>query len=358
MITSYPEKASLKEVFSANFSTTAMKQLCKANGVFLLSSDKDLLIRDAHLFYWGFNEVNQISNYIDDEKNYKKSFRLKINCEQAASDVDRFDDFYNALTTYRSSFAGNDGISFDSYHLSGQNSERVLTGEISYKRRKPGKVELLRDVTQRFSFSAQKSSDGNINIDFIFNDRGDINVAKRMISTAIAPSDALKESIQISMKSLSISERVGLFDRFFRYSFENWRLETIQNIKISDVEDESADENGQDELEESILSGIKSALLSGTGLRSNPIVIQAVDKGYFFPKATIMFEHKREASKILVDFAFNSDELLLEINMITTYEIDDGRPYKRPMMPEEQAEILHEFHNIMQDIYKDIIDER
>jgi len=358
MVTIYPEKASLKEVFSSNFSITALKHLCKANGVFLLSSDKELLIRDAHLFYWGFNEINQISNYIDDEKNYKKSFRLKINCERSISEADCFDDFYSALTVYRNSFANNDNITFESYQLNTQGDDKVLTGEISYKKRKPGKVELLREVTQRFSFSAQKTSDDNINIDFIFNDRGDINVAKRMISTAIAPSDSLRDPTQISLKSLSIAERVGLFDRFFQYTFENWRLETIQNIKISDVDEDFPDENGQEELEESILSGIKSALLSGTGLRSNPIVIQAVDRGYFFPKATILFEHKREAEKILVDFAFNSDELLLEISMITTYEVEDERLYKHPMMPEEQAEILHDFHDVMQHIYKEIIDER
>lgn len=354
MITLYPEKASLKEVFSSNFSTTALKRLCKANGVFLLSSEKETLIREAHLFFWGFNEINQISNYIDDEKNYKKSFRLKINCEQTETDC--FDDFYNALTTYRNSVANVDNITFDSYHLSIEDGDKILTGEVSYKKRKPGKVELLREVTQRFSFSAQKASDGNINIDFIFNDRGDVNVAKRMINTAIAPSDSLSEPTQISLKSLSIAERVSLFDRFFRYTFQSWRLDTIQSIKISDVEEELPDENGQEELEESVLSGIKSALLSGTGLRSNPIVIQAVDRGYFFPKATIMFEHKREAEKILVDFAFNSDELLLEISMVTTYEVEDGRSFKRPMMPEEQAEILHEFHDIMQHIYKEIID--
>lgn len=358
MITNYPEKASLKEVFSSSFSTTALKHLCKANGVFLLSSDKELLIKDAHLFYWGFTEINQISSSIDDEKNYKKSFRLKINCEQSATGTSSFDDFYNALTAYRNSFAGSNGITFDSYNLIIQNDVKVLVGEISYKKGKPGKVELLREVTQRFNFSVEESGDGNLIIDFIFNDRGDINVAKRMISMAIAPSDTLKESVQISLKSLSISERVGLFDRFFKYTFESWRISTIQSIKISDAQEEVSDEDEQEELEESILSGIKSALLSGTGLRSNPIVIQAVDKGYFFPKATIMFEHKRGAKKILVDFAFNSDELLLEINMVTTYEVEDGRTYKCPMMPDEQTEILHGFHDIMQNIYKEIIDER
>lgn len=357
MITTYPEKASLKEVFSSNFSATALKHLCRSNGIFLLSADKERLVQDAHLFYWGFDEINKISNYIDDEKNYKKSFRLKINCDHSDPQSDCFDDFYNALTTFRNSFACSQNIVFDSYHLTVQDGCKVLTGDISYKKRVPGKVELLREVTQRFSFTAQKASDGNINIDFIFNNRGDIAVAKRMVTTAVAQVSDLKEPTQISLKSLSIAERVGLFDRFFRYSFSNWRLETIQSIKISDIEEDDPEENDE-EWEESILSGIKSALLSGTGLRSNPIVIQAVDRGYFFPKATVMFEHKMTVDKILVDIAFNSDDLLLEISMITTYEVEDGRAYKRPMMPKDQSEILQEFHDVMQCIYKEIIDLR
>jgi len=358
MITIYPEKASLKEVFSANFSMTVLKSICKSNGVFLLSSDKETLVRDAHLFYWGFEEINQISNCMDDEKNYKKSFRLKLNYEQLDPETNCFDDFYLALTTYRNTIANQEGITFDSYKTIDVAGEKILTGEISYQRRKPGKVELLRDVTQRFSFTARKVDAGHLNIDFIFNDRGDVNVAKKIISVSVATSEQFKEFAQISLKTLTIAERVELFDRFFRHTFQNWHLETIQSIKISDVEEDHIDEEGQEELEESILSGIRSALLSGTGLRSNPIVIQAVGKGYFFPKATIMFEHKREAEKILVDFSFNTEELLLEINMITTYEIDDGHPYKRPMMPENQATILHEFHDIMQQIYNELIAER
>lgn len=358
MITIYPEKASLKEVFSTNFSVTSLKRICKVNGIFLLSSDKDTLVRDAHLFYWGFTEINKISSYMDDEKNYKKSFRLKLNYNQIDTDANCFDDFYIALTTYRNTFASHQGITFESYNVIEVSGEKILTGEISYQRRKPGKVELLRDVTQRFNFSARKADTEHLNIDFIFNDRGDVNVAKRIINSVIANLEQFKEPTQISLKNLTIAERVGLFDRFFRYAFENWYLETIQSIKISDVVEEYDDDEEQAELEESILSGIRSALLSGTGLRSNPIVIQAVDKGFYFPKAVIMFEHKRDAEKILVDFSFNTEELLLEINMVTTYEIDDGRPYKRPMMPEDQGKILHEFHDIMQQIYSELITQR
>lgn len=355
MITTYPEKASLKEVFTLNFSAYAIKNFCKENGVFLLSPDKDTLVRDAHLFYWGFKEINKISNFMDEEKNYKKSFRLKLSYTQVNTGDDCFDALYSALATYRNTIASQEKITFDSFHLLNDNGQRILTGEVSYERNKPGKVELLRSVAQHFSFTVQKEEDSTLNIDFIFNDRWDIGVAKKIISTAIATSENFDDPAQISLKTLSVPERIELFDRFFRYMFTDWRLETIQSIKISDEEAPSEDEDG---LEGSILNGIQSALLSGTGLRSNPIVIQAVDKGYFFPKATVMFEHKRNAEKVLVDFAFNTDDLLLEINMIGTYEIEENRAYKRPMLPDDQAEILHDFHDVMQKLYKEIVDER
>lgn len=357
MITNYPEKASLKEVFSTSLSLTALKSLCKNNGVFLLSADKDIVIRDAHLFYWGFNDINRISNYMEDEKNYKKSFRLKLLFDNPKTDVDAFTEFYSKLLAYRNTMASLEKIKFESFNIVKDGDEQILISEVSYTKRKPGKVELLSETTQRFSFQAKKSTDTEINIDFIFNDRRDITIAKKIITTAIATSDDFGTPTQISLKALTIPERVELFDRFFSYTFQDWRIDSIQNIKINDSEEVLADEE-QEELEGSILSGIKSALLSGSGLRSNPIVVQAVDKGYFFPKATIMFEHKREAQKILVDITFNTDELLLEIVMIATYEIDDGRLYKNPILVDEQKIILEEFHDIIQEIYNQIREER
>lgn len=358
MITNYPEKASLKEVLSTRLSITALKSICKNNGVFLLSADKDIVIRDAHLLYWGFYDINCISNHMEEEKNYKKSFRLKLSFDSPEADVDAFTEFYSKLSTYRNTTAALENVKFESFNIVSDGDNQILIGEVSYTKRKPGKVELLSETTQRFSFQAKKSLDTDINIDFIFNDRGDIAIAKKIITTAIATSDYFGTPTQTSLKALTISERVELFDRFFSYTFQDWRIDSIQNIKISDSEEVLDDEEEQEELKGSILSGIKSALLSGSGLRSNPIVVQAVGKGYFFPKATIMFEHKREAQRILVDFTFNSDELLLEIVMVTTYEIDDGRPYKHPILVDEQKNILEDFHDIIQEIYNQIRKER
>lgn len=99
MITKYPEKATLKEVLSGSLSTTSLKNICKKNGIFLLSPSKETIIQDAHLFYWGFNDVNFISDQIEDEKNYKKSFRLQLEFSPDEADSSIFQRFVQPLLT-------------------------------------------------------------------------------------------------------------------------------------------------------------------------------------------------------------------------------------------------------------------
>lgn len=357
MITNYPEKTSLKEVLSTSLSTTSLKAICKSNGIFILTQDKDIIVRDAHLFFWGYNDINRISNFMEDEKNYKKSFRLKLTFEASDNsdpETTAFADIYTKMTIYRNSMAVKDNIQFESLNI----LDSVLIGEISYVKKRPGKVELLSETTQRFSFQVKKSGDNAINLDFIFNDRSDIFIAKKMITNMLATSEEFSTPTQISLKALTIPERVGLFDRFFGYNFTNWRIISIQGIKISDGANAPEDEEEAEEMTESILSGIKSALLNGSGLRSNPIVTQAVERGYFFPKATIMFEHRREAQRILIDVAFNSDELLLEINVVSTYEVEEGRAYKHPFLADDQKVALEDFHDVISEIYGALKDER
>ena len=122
----------------------------------------------------------------------------------------------------------------------------------------------------------------------------------------------------------------------------------------------SSDDESDDaeEVENNVLVGIESALFAGSGLRTNPIVVDAVNKGYFFPKATIMLENRNDAVKLLLDIAFNTDDLVLELSILSTYEIEDERVYKNPIPPEDQEYALQYFHEILVGIYNQILIER
>lgn len=361
MITSYPDKNSLKEVLSTELSISALKHLCRRNGVFLLSNRKEEVINTAHLFYWGFEDINQISQLMEDQKNYKKSFRLlveKNNVFEANNNSNTFNDFSALISSYRSSIATQRRIVFENFYITQQSGQPHVKALVEYRRKRKGRVKLMDEVTQRFSLDAFEEGN-NIIVDVVFDDRSSVHVARSIITDSIAVSDRFKVPKQISLKTLTISERVELFDRFFAYRFSDWKIEAVKNIKVQ-IADESliSDEEEVEVIEDNFLVGIESALFSGSGLRTNPIVIDAVNRGYFFPKASIMFEHRREALKILLDISFNSDDFLLELSILSTYEVEDDRPYKHPIPSEDQESVLQYFHGTLAAIYSQIVAER
>ena len=85
------------------------------------------------------------------------------------------------------------------------------------------------------------------------------------------------------------------------------------------------------------------------------------------PKNTLILFHTRPdgdavgsafALKLLLDIAFNSDELLLELSISSTYEIEEDRHYKHPIPPEDQETALQYFHSVLAEIYAQILNER
>ena len=362
MITGYPDKNSLKEALNTEFSVTALKRLCKRNGVFLLSNKKEDITNTAHLFYWGFEDINRISQLMEDAKNYKKSFRLIIEKDDSFTIDDEstvFNNFLQLITQYRSGAAIQKKISFDSFFVPNLNGQPHIKASVEYKRKRKGRVKLMDEISQRFSFDAFQEGN-NIIVDVIFDDRSSVQVARNIITGSISTSNEFRIPKQISLKGLTTAERVELFDRFISHHFDYWMIDEVRSIKVQMSESMSLDDESDEaeEVENNVLAGIESALFAGSGLRSNPIVIDAVNKGYFFPKATIMLEHRIDALKLLLDISFNTDELVLELSILATYEIEDERAYKNPIPPEDQENALQYFHEIMVKIYNQILAER
>lgn len=361
MITGYPDKNSLKEVLSTELSATALKHLCRKHGIYLLSNRKEDVINTAHLFYWGFEDINKISQLMEDQKNYKKSFRLTVekdNALESDEDSNTFSDFCALVSSYRTGVATQKRITFESFYIDQQSEQPHVKALVEYKRKRKGRVKLMDEVPQRFSLDVFEEG-GKIIVDVVFDDRSSIQVAKSIITDSIAISNEFKVPKQISLKSLTTAERVDLFDRFFACHFSDWMIDAVKNIKVQ-ISDGNhvGDEEETEEIENNFLAGIESALFSGSGLRTNPIVIDAVNRGYFFPRASVMFEHRREALKLLLDISFNTDEFVLELSILSTYEVEDDRPYKHPIPPEDQESALQYFHSVLATIYSQIMAER
>ena len=291
MITGYPDKNSLKEVFGSELSSTALKRLCRSNGIFLLSNKKADVINTAHLYYWGFEDVNRISQLMEDQKNYKKSFRLTIEKDDnftSNDDTNLFADFLSLVSTYRTGIAAQKGYVFETFTVDMQSGEPHIKASVEHKKRRKGRVKLIDEVSQRFSLDAFEE-DNKIIADIIFDDRSSVQIAKNIITDSVAVSGEFHIPKQISLTTLTTSERVELFDQFFSYHFSDWMIEAVKNIKVQMSDDiHTDDEDEVEEVENNFLEGIESALFTGSGLRTNPIIIDAVNRGYFFPRASVM----------------------------------------------------------------------
>ena len=234
MITGYPDKNSLKEALNTEFSVTALKRLCKHNGVFLLSNKKEDITNTAHLFYWGFEDINRISQLMEDAKNYKKSFRLILEKDDSFTIDDEsavFNDFLQLITQYRNGVAIQKQILFDSFFVQNLNGQPHIKACVEYKRKRKGRVKLMDETVQRFSFDAFQK-DNNIVVDVIFDDRSSVQVARSIITDSISTTNEFKIPKQISLKGLTTAERVDLFDRFFTYHFNYWTIDAVRNIKV------------------------------------------------------------------------------------------------------------------------------
>jgi hypothetical protein len=356
MLQFYPDKNSLKEVMSQKLSLTNLKELCRTNGVFLLSNNKECLINTAHLFFWGYNEINFLADAIDDERNNKKSIRLNIQ-PILGSQANIYDVLLSQIKNRLSSQKETERLKIKEVR---NINEHVQEIEFQYIKHQKGRVRLLDEVEKNFTLLITANDDKSAVIDVTHDEASDVKTVKDEIQRLIGINNKNIMVKQVNLKSLVLENRVILFDRFFSYTFNNWRTDEIKSIKlVKDVEfmDSDDDEEGEN-LDNSILSGINSALLQGTALRTNAFVQNCLNRGYYFSQATVRLAHNIENIKISIDIIFRGANRQLEINIAASYEIEEGRDYKKTLPVNEQRDYLRYFHDIINEIYSQLLVEQ
>lgn len=356
MLEFYPDKNSLKEVMLQKLSISDVKEMCKANGIFLLSNDKECVVNSAHLFFWGYNDINFLANAIDDERNNKKSIRLSVEPKQGERST--YNALLNKIQNRLNSQRDYERLTIEEVRNIDTNKQEVVFRYIKHQK---GRVRLLDEVQKNFTLLITGNEDNSAVIDVTHDDSSDVKIIKDEVQRLIGTDENVYVK-QVTLKTLTLANRVNLFDRFYGYAFDNWLTDEIKSIKLVKDEqylenEDDADDDGE-HIDNSILSGINSALLTGTALRTNVFVQNSLQKGYYFSQTTVRLAHKIEGIKISIDIIFRGKERLLEINVSGSYEIEDGRDFKKALPINEQREYLRCFHDIINDIYEQLLTEQ
>lgn len=363
MIKSYPDKNSLKEVMINWISIRPLKEFCKERGIIIPTNRSVVVGEYAHLIFWGYDDIQKLSELMDDKNNYKKSAQMVVNVDNINSENNTpIKVITTTVENMQSKVLEKDGLEIkkiQNLNDSGTKKEIIL----EYSKVKKGMVDLL--AKEKKVITVELEEKGN---DVIFNviheDSVDLNKVQKFIETIKSETTEaeIKEN-HVTLDNLTVSERINLFDNFFKYNFDNWIFDGLKSLKVkkNKAEVDEIEENGNNEdeiVKNDVLAGINSALLKGNGLRTNKFVIDCINGGFYFTGAEVKLNHKIDAISIVIVISFNENSGILEIKISESYDIIDGKESKRVLFESEQKKYLSYFNDVMREIYNNILLER
>ena len=98
----------------------------------------------------------------------------------------------------------------------------------------------------------------------------------------------------------------------------NWKFIDVKQLILrtnNEKVDDSFPEEEEKVVSETVLSGIKQAILDGNKLRENPFVKQSEVSGYRFTAMTYLFQHKTRPCTVQISAEFKGRPKVFEVSI-------------------------------------------
>jgi hypothetical protein len=340
-IQNYPKKGHVKRVIRDHITSSDAINYFKGKGIIICAQRKEDLAEIGAQFYFNRSDYIQLKERLEAELNYKKSSRINIKKEQ-------FEGLEEAL------------IALNNKPMKDEDNTRVnvirtneghLKFEITYSEHKPSLIDLL-DVTQRKIEVQVNEHEDSYSLDFNHNGPTDFRKIKEVLGYL---KDELKDTelqfYEISLNELTKENKIKLFEEFFRFEHEEWKLVEIIKLKVK-----------RDSIEEIVasdqLKGINSAVLDGKNLFENTFVKSTLDSGFYFSMATMRLDHreKPEFIDLVIDFKSRPEMCEVRLESSGEYAEDEGeiKEIKKVLPFEVQEELLYNFKNTLSVIFTEL----
>lgn len=171
------------------------------------------------------------------------------------------------------------------------------------------------------------------------------------------------EIVNITLKRLSIKERIELINELLSRNPGYWLLQDVQQIGIKQgenlaemFEEYDEDDDFEEELDEN-LQGITDAVLTGEGLRTNAFVKKCERNGYYFKSVKLFYVNTdvdREV-EILINFK-EGHRNSVDVTIEQGYVMEDGEQQRKTFDTAIQEEIRDLFRDMVMDVYQEVSD--
>lgn len=358
-ISEYVRNEDLKKIIDDKIiNSSSIKSILKVNGIIPVCSKTEDLSEMVYRHFFGIEVIEKLHEILNFDQNNMKSTVAVIASKNENTDFfqDLADEFNNLKKVKMSGFKLNNIL----------HNTNSISLQYLYDKPQKGRIELISNKEIKLDIDITKVDNNKYKVNIKHDGVSD---AKHFISflgdiVKNSKENALFDLKRITLESLSKTNKVALFDTFSSKKHDEWKLIDVTNVSVSKGNMnafESLEETVIEELDENEatgrLTGIKSAILSGGGLRSNDFVRECMTQGFVFSSMRYKFQHKSEPTTIELDINFKQTDL--KLNITKAHQTDEnGQDYLTTLPRSEQKEYLNYFQNVVYEIYAKLIKEQ
>lgn len=230
-----------------------------------------------------------------------------------------------------------------------EEGEGVYKGSYAYKRKKPGRIELLQDEENSFDFYLKKGTEEGVwNVEIDSTRSTDLKELLELFRPTLRGDETKVEVLD--EKFLTTKNSIDFFDVLSKFGQEEkWALVEVTHVSIRKNMDENSEEVGQKDLD-----GISQAIIEGRNLRENLFVTNAVAAGFSFSAMTYEFENTKDPIGFQIRAEFKGRPKVFEISILKYYKVigTEKRKVEETLTNKENLSLRSRFWNFSKEKFE------
>lgn len=321
--TNYPDEYELKEVCVNFIKRSVLNPFMQERGIFVVNgTSEDLAEVLSH--------TTMEREALEDLRN--KAFHLNTKTTLSGFVVKSSKKDFSLQDAYENC-RDNDSIIFSKgYRLGGLVKTTIggvskYKGRLDYTIRKPGRISFLDKEETHCEFYLYEAGDGwHIEVDS--SRANDGKEVQRLFSQIMDKSTTSFSTLDINL--LSDPQTIEFFDALIAKGMpeKEWQFVDVkgltfkrsrENFQGEEVDDTDAN-NEEAEKDNTLLTGIKNAILEGKNLREDIFVKQFEENGCIFTAMTLEYQHRKEPLVIQLRAEFKGSPKIFEVSLLNSFK--------------------------------------
>lgn len=356
----YPSAYEIEEVLNDRLVTRAsIVNFAQTRGIVLARASKEELVKELSSYLYEYSDLEEIRDMAYRSTNKQMLSGFTIVPEK---DLD-LEVLYDRIREY-GQLQGR-GYSLNAISRIKEDDQLTYKGEITYTKRKSGKIQFVQGEKYSTDFSFFCLPDNTWQVEVDGTSSSDGKEVMKLMSIML-------EGKSVDIETLNDADLgdniIHFFDRLTKEGFDPkvWTFVDIKQLTfkrkktISEVEED--DDNESDFIEEDVddkyLGGISQAVLDGKNLREHPFVQSAEKSGCIFTAMTYEFQGTNTSNLLVIKAEFKGSPKIFEVSVINQGVITGAKGNKRKYDnpdPRFKKEKASQFWNSAKRIYNDLV---